>query len=461
MKQTEAREPNVSNLPPDEVASEGLRDVDSHAERELSPEDRLYRVLEEVIRAMEEERSQLREALDRQTEEIAELRRSVEGLVGQPVSTELQPADEPLVESGNDDEVADDDYSDLYMKDKNSRSRRLDGKFLSNHEEELIKANADLIRDNLPNLEEERTHHIEVEEDNSPGTKIEVSSTGRFLTPDEISNYQERVGSRLDDFAKESAPDAPSVENTPDQINQQPTDKEAEQAAAKAKEEAERAERQAEEAKAEAESREKAKKWYQKAGRDMFTPTYWAAKWTTNLTKLRESGEITSTMPIEEKEKILSRKRRNKILAVAAGAAAAGLGAFLLYKGLDGSSTSEVGAVDLGDLNVPDGSVESPATNELNMSDLYDNTVEVPEKPEASEAAIEFQPDVGYDVPKGSGGESLFSRLGIDGREWYDIQFDLLDKFPDSFYRMDDGNVGISQPGMLPQEVQEYINSLR
>lgn len=418
MKQAETREPNVSNLPPDEVASEGLQDVDSHAERELSSEDRLYRVLEEVIRAMEEERRQLREALDRQTEEIAELRRSVEGLVGQPVPTEVQPADEPLVESGNDDEVADDDYSDLYMKDKNSRSRRLDGKFLSNHEEELIKANADLIRDNLPNLEEERTHHIEVEEDNSPGTKIEVSSN-------------------------------------------QPTDKEAEQAAAKAKEEAERAERQAEEAKAEAESREKAKKWYQKAGRDMFTPTYWAAKWTTNLTKLRESGEITSTMTIEEKEKILSRKRRNKILAVAAGAAAAGLGAFLLYKGLDGSSTSEVGAVDLGDLNVPDGSVESPATNELNMSDLYDNTVEVPEKPEASEAAIEFQPDVGYDVPKGSGGESLFSRLGIDGREWYDIQFDLLDKFPDSFYRMDDGNVGISQPGMLPQEVQEYINSLR
>lgn len=64
-----------------------------------------------------------------------------------------------------------------------------------------------------------------------------------------------------------------------------------------------------------------------------------------------------------------------------------------------------------------------------------------------------------FTIPKGSGGEALMGRLGVDKSNWYRIQDEILDKFPKTFYRRETGDAGISTSGKLPRDVQEFISS--
>ncbi len=72
------------------------------------------------------------------------------------------------------------------------------------------------------------------------------------------------------------------------------------------------------------------------------------------------------------------------------------------------------------------------------------------------EAGLEQYVDA-FNIPDGGGGERLMNELGVSVSEWYGMEDELLNKFPNDFYRMNDGHVGIARPGSLPTEVQQFI----
>ena len=76
--------------------------------------------------------------------------------------------------------------------------------------------------------------------------------------------------------------------------------------------------------------------------------------------------------------------------------------------------------------------------------------VEIPPAPEAS-----YDPD--FYVGSGEGGIEMFQSLGLTEGNWYEGQQELLQHFPNDFYSMGDGNVGISHPGQLSLEAQQFI----
>jgi hypothetical protein len=63
-----------------------------------------------------------------------------------------------------------------------------------------------------------------------------------------------------------------------------------------------------------------------------------------------------------------------------------------------------------------------------------------------------------YTVPAGGGGEQLLGANGAVPEKWYPIENELLQRFPDSFYTMQDGHVGIQSTGELPYVVQDFID---
>jgi len=60
-------------------------------------------------------------------------------------------------------------------------------------------------------------------------------------------------------------------------------------------------------------------------------------------------------------------------------------------------------------------------------------------------------------VTPGMGGEELMTRLGLPPSDWYPVQYYLLGRYPDYFYAMPDGNVGIAHVEPLPSDVQSHI----
>ncbi len=66
-----------------------------------------------------------------------------------------------------------------------------------------------------------------------------------------------------------------------------------------------------------------------------------------------------------------------------------------------------------------------------------------------------------FNIPSGQGGEELFRNAGLDPAQWYAYEDTLLAQFPNDFYRMDGGHVGIAHSGWLSQGAQDFINSIR
>lgn len=219
-----------------------------------------------------------------------------------------------------------------------------------------------------------------------------------------------------------------------------------------------------------------AKGWWAKVGdkvRKLGGAGYWAAGWASAhiAHPVRESWanwlnrDVTENMTEEEKEK--SRKEQ-RVVAIVAGAGLAVIGAtitgILIAKGLhSGDSSADL----FGSGNGGNGGGESApvvadrlddggASSEgvVNTPIVGGENLGGPEViPDASEVSIPIT------VESGDGGESLFNRLGIDANKWYDNQWAIRDLSPDNFY-VENGNVRINDRP-LPQNVQDYINSLR
>lgn len=61
-----------------------------------------------------------------------------------------------------------------------------------------------------------------------------------------------------------------------------------------------------------------------------------------------------------------------------------------------------------------------------------------------------------WNIPKGSGGEAMMNRLGVDKSVWYENQNEFLKKFPGAAYRMSDGNIGLNLSGKPSDAVIKF-----
>ncbi|OYX42547.1 hypothetical protein B7Y94_03170 [Candidatus Saccharibacteria bacterium 32-49-12] len=192
---------------------------------------------------------------------------------------------------------------------------------------------------------------------------------------------------------------------------------------------------------------------FKKNLKDKFTLAYWGSRWTMTKHWLNNRG-IKEDMPEEEKQKVREKNRRQNMMGGGAallligGAALWGLST-IDFGGADTAQATSVGGgeghfPDFDEWNAPSGEVESTAEANGDFPAFFE---------------AESLPQEAFNIPEGGGGEALFEKLGLDGANWYKIENELLDTFPNDFYRMENGHVGIARPGLLPQEVRDFIEA--
>ena len=282
-------------------------------------------------------------------------------------------------------------------------------------------------------------------DDEGAGTEIEES-------PDDVydDHVEEAIGLELaepeagdePEFAEPEAPEPEAPEPTPEPETPEPEVPEAEVPEPEAPE-PEAPEEAPVDPEVQAGFRRAIAKYKEK-----FSPAYWAAKWTIMRQESRNRLEINEDMTPAEQQKIINRRRLNKVLGasvwvvgVVGVSYAASKGLDFLTDSLDATpiaSTPELGNVDF-DFSQLTGGDAQPVTTE-DLAGLGGEYVLMP----------------GFDIPSGGGGERLMESLGVDSSKWYDIAEDLYQQFPDSFYK-EGGDVRISNPGALPNEVQQFI----
>lgn len=87
------------------------------------------------------------------------------------------------------------------------------------------------------------------------------------------------------------------------------------------------------------------------------------------------------------------------------------------------------------------------------------------EQAAAEEAARQAEilantPDPNFYIEPGEGGIHFFQSLGLSEAQWYQVQGDLLNQFPQDFYQNNGQAVRISHSGQLSIEAQKYIKSV-
>jgi hypothetical protein len=105
-------------------------------------------------------------------------------------------------------------------------------------------------------------------------------------------------------------------------------------------------------------------------------------------------------------------------------------------------SDAETGSTDTGDVGAgTEGDGKTFLTN-------ADTTPEI---------APTFDPN--FVIDSGEGGIHFFQDLGLTESNWYEVQNELLQHYPNDFYSMGDGNVGLAHPGQLSLEAQQFIKA--
>lgn len=159
--------------------------------------------------------------------------------------------------------------------------------------------------------------------------------------------------------------------------------------------------------------------------------------------------EVTDEMSEDEKER---KRKRTRVVVIAGLAAATGLGLFLgLGQDKDAGENLFESTPSVSAQPSPEAS-ESPKEKEP--------TIPANDGTRWTEADLNGEVELSDPIPLGGGGEELFEGLGMDISKWYNNENTILERFPDEFYRMDDGHVGIANPGPLSEEAQDFIKSL-
>jgi len=171
---------------------------------------------------------------------------------------------------------------------------------------------------------------------------------------------------------------------------------------------------------------------------------------------------VTEDMPDEEKE----RKRKRNRVVILAGVAAVGVTAvgFALHNSLSAHDVhTGVGGGEI-PTTAPSGGSEilTTAPGGHGVENLpLDTGAGLPGAEIVTPGPEVSIPAEAFNIPRGLGGEQLFSNLGIDPSKWYNNESSLLSQFPSDLYRMSDGHVGISHTGMLSQGLQDAIEAIK
>lgn len=227
---------------------------------------------------------------------------------------------------------------------------------------------------------------------------------------------------------------------------------------------------------------ERVKNWFQKEGKKL--QEFGGAAYMGSLFEAGARGvktgvnrmlewRVKEDMTPEEKDKI---RKQNRYGAIAFGAATAALAIGLLAangmsndggpgaEDLPTPTPTETVDPNLQDILNPGGAAGGEADTTgafgpgMTIPD-WDGQVGGSELPDAAPEVI--VPNEAFNIPDGGGGEQLFNGLGIDTAKWYANEDSLLANFPNDFYRMDGGHVGIARPGYLSQGAQDAINALK
>jgi hypothetical protein len=125
--------------------------------------------------------------------------------------------------------------------------------------------------------------------------------------------------------------------------------------------------------------------------------------------------------------------------------------------GADSGASGETGVGDTGaetdgapDAGAPDGETDSGKTflPNADADATPDSTPEV---------VPTFDPN--FVIDSGEGGIHFFQSLGLSEANWYEVHHELLQNFPNDFYPMGEGQVGLAHPGQLSMEAQQFIKA--
>jgi|GEM_PF-2685854 len=208
---------------------------------------------------------------------------------------------------------------------------------------------------------------------------------------------------------------------------------------------------------------------------EKFTMAYMETKWMLQDSIINR-GVDPLTMTGEEMEK---KKERNRTIAFL-GAGAVILGAIILNQtDAFGHFSAGSESVDIGSgTGTSAGGSEVPQPLSDHDQEVVDSmypggdgsSAEYPDdNGSGADAAFEEEqpptPEVvQYDpitVGNGEGGYALFDSLGLDSTTWDTNAENLRSQFPQDFYRMEGGGIGLAHPGQLSQGAQDAINALR
>jgi hypothetical protein len=237
---------------------------------------------------------------------------------------------------------------------------------------------------------------------------------------------------------------------------------------------------------------EKLKGWWNKNGQpvlDKFRPSYWSERWE-NAIKPKIGEVVTSALNIgvdlenDSPEVIEKKQKRNRVIFMAGGAAVAiaaiaapafgigfamGGGGHHAAEALGGGGSAGHPGASVGNtLSAHDQAVAEALSPQHQASgpiseqlDQHRQMAEAANAANAAPAAPEFSVnDPGFTVSSGEGGYKLFHDLNLPDSVWDTNKTTLLQRFPDNFYSMGNGAVGINDRP-LSDAAKEFINTLR
>jgi len=164
------------------------------------------------------------------------------------------------------------------------------------------------------------------------------------------------------------------------------------------------------------------------------------------------------------------RKRRRSVVIGIGAIAVGGLLGVAAHTAAD-FVVGGVGTPDVDATPVPDPEVPSPEPTVPDGGDFDGNGIPddqpggiaeptpepepTPDSGPVGPEAIVADPD--FIIEDGEGGIHFFQDLGLTEADWYSVDQELLTNFPDDFYPMPGGQVGLAHPGQLSLEAQEFI----
>ncbi|HEY8886838.1 MAG TPA: hypothetical protein VIM31_05075 [Candidatus Microsaccharimonas sp.] len=224
----------------------------------------------------------------------------------------------------------------------------------------------------------------------------------------------------------------------------------------------------------------------------LFRHEYWGERFNAAANKLGEASAWALNLGVNEEDTDAEKdkkRNRNRVLFVAGGAALAvatiagvyGIGFAVGGSGHHGATEALSGGGTGGGHGAGDAlsAKEQAAADALTPGRGTDVVQTIsPDALDARQAAADAataataaeaakvahtaaETASAFNISSGEGGLELFNSLHIDPQNWYANQESFLRNFPNDFYRMPGGGVGIGHQGLLSEAARNAIEALK